>query len=176
MSQHALAGGGVSVCVYEAAGSGVIISGLQIIKFRFAVVVVATVAQWVNLGHGAGSGENLAVGVVGIAGNGVSAGIDQAKDIALEVGNVVIGSAVVIQRIGASGVIIEEVQNVGSPCFPEQVAAGVEVVVGYAVYGLAQAQAVTVVGIGIGLAVDGSGGKPSALSPGKGIAAAIVVA
>ena len=47
---------------------------------------------------------------------------------------------------------------------------------GYAVYGLAQAQAVAVVGIGIGLAVDGSGGKPSALSPSKGIAVAVVVA
>ena len=51
MPQNTLAGGGVGVCVYEAAGGGVIIAGLQIIQFRFAVVVVATVVQKDSLSH-----------------------------------------------------------------------------------------------------------------------------
>lgn len=118
MPQYALAGGGVGICVYEAADGGVIIAGLQIIQLRFGIEIISAVTQ----------GVDLANRICQRAGNG------------------------------------------------KELTAGVEVVVGCAVYGLAQAQAVAVVGIGIGLAVDGSGGKPSALSPGKGTAAAIVVA
>ena len=51
MPQNTLASGGVGVCVDEAAGGGVIIAGLQIIQFRFAVVVVATAAQKDRLSH-----------------------------------------------------------------------------------------------------------------------------
>ena len=51
MPQQTLTCGNIDVCVYEAAGGGVIIAGLQIIQFRFAVVVVATVAQKDRLSH-----------------------------------------------------------------------------------------------------------------------------
>lgn len=49
MPEDALAGGGVGVCVYEAAGGGGIVSALQIIQFRFAGMEVARGAKKAGL-------------------------------------------------------------------------------------------------------------------------------
>ena len=177
-SQHSLAGGGVGVGVQESAGGGVIIAGLEVIKASFAVVVVATVAQGVSLGHGTGGGEDVAVGVVGIAGNGVSAGIDQPHYIALEVGDVIVVGAVALHGVGHSVSVVEEVQGgVGAGMvLPQQLTAGIAVVDGCAVYDLIIPESVAVVDIGIGLAVYYRFGQSSALAPGKGVPPAIVVA
>ena len=184
MPQYALAGGGVGVRIYEAAGGGVIIAGLQIIQFRFGIEIISAVAQGVDLAdricQRAGNGKEFTVGIVLVGSNSSTVGVNQAENITLQIGDVVVGSGSfsggIDQGIGIAVVIVQEIQSNIAIGFPKELVAGVEVVVGYTVYGLAQAQAVTVVGIGIGLAVDGSGGKPSALSPGKGIAVAIVVA
>lgn len=45
MPQNTLPGGGVGVCVYEAADGGVIIAGLQIVEAGFGIVVVAAIPQ-----------------------------------------------------------------------------------------------------------------------------------
>ena len=49
MPQNTLAGAGITVCVNEAAGGGVIIAGLQIIQFRFAGREVARGAKMAGL-------------------------------------------------------------------------------------------------------------------------------
>ena len=42
MAEDSLAGGGVGVGVYEAAGGGAVITGLEVVEAGFVVVVVAT--------------------------------------------------------------------------------------------------------------------------------------
>ena len=42
MADNSLAGGGVGVGVYEAAGGGVVITGLEVVEAGFVVVAVAT--------------------------------------------------------------------------------------------------------------------------------------
>ena len=63
-----MAGGGVGVGVDEAADGGVVVAGLEVVKAGFLVIVVAAVAEGVHLCQGAGSGKDLAVGVVGVGG------------------------------------------------------------------------------------------------------------
>ena len=66
MTNKALSCGGIAVRIHEPSCSGVIIAGLEVVKPRFGVVVVPSVAKRVSLGQGAGGGQDLAVGVVGV--------------------------------------------------------------------------------------------------------------
>ena len=66
MANKALTGGGVAVRIYEPSCSGVIIAGLEVIEAAFGIVVVATVTKRVLVGQFTGSGEEFAVGVVGV--------------------------------------------------------------------------------------------------------------
>ena len=75
-------------------GYGVIVTRLQIVEAGFGVVVVATVAEGIDLCHGAGGVGELTPGVVGVAGNHGSAGIDKAKNVTLQVQNIVIGDRI----------------------------------------------------------------------------------
>ena len=151
---------------------------MEVIQAGFGVVIVAAVAQGVSLGHCSGGGEDVAVGVVGVRGNGVSVGIYQPHYIALEVGNVIVVGAVALYGIGHSVTVVEEVQGgVGAGMvLPQQLTAGVAVVDGCAVYDLVIPDAVAVVDIGVGLAVYYGFGQPPSLCPGKGVPPAIVVA
>ena len=69
-----------------------IVSGLQVIEAGFGIVVIATVADGVQVCELAGLGENCAVGIVSIAGHGLAGGIDQMHHVALQVQDVVVGS------------------------------------------------------------------------------------
>ena len=79
----ALSGRGQAVGVDEAVGYGVIISALEIIEAGFGVVVVAPVAEGIDLCHGAGGVGELTPGVVGVAGNQGSAFVEQTKNVTL---------------------------------------------------------------------------------------------
>ena len=69
----------------------IVVSALEVVEAGFGVVVVASVAERVDLCHGAGGVGNLTPGVVGVAGNQGSAFIEQTKNVTLQVQNVVIG-------------------------------------------------------------------------------------
>lgn len=47
---------------------------------------ISSVSQRVDAGHGASRGEELASGVIGVGGDAVSAGVEDAGDFSLQVG------------------------------------------------------------------------------------------
>jgi len=123
MTEDALAGGGVGVGIYEAAGGGVVIAGLEVIEAGFGVVDIAAVAEGVDLCQVAGSGQNLAVGIVGVGSHYLLAAVQNVEHIALVVGHIVVGCAIVGKGIGVTAFIVEEVQGVIAPGFPQELAA-----------------------------------------------------
>ena len=66
MSNQSLAGGSIRIRIYKPSCGGVIIAGLEVIEAAFGVVVVPSVAERVLLGQGAGGGQDLTVGVIGV--------------------------------------------------------------------------------------------------------------
>ena len=82
---------------------------------------------------GAGCGNDLAVGVILIAGNQGAAGIYHVDHIALEIQDVVIPCAVVLHGIGPSSIVVDEVQRDTVARLPQQLATGIEIFVGSAV-------------------------------------------
>ena len=89
---------------------------MEIIELCVGIIVVPTVPQGIDLGHGTGCLLDLAVGVIAVAGDHRSAAVDQIRHISLKVGNVVIGHrtgrAVGIgQRVGGSLGVVGEIQN-----------------------------------------------------------------
>ena len=52
-----------TVGIDKPAGVGVIVAGLQVVEPGLAVVVVAAIPQRVDFCHGAGSGQDFAVGI-----------------------------------------------------------------------------------------------------------------
>ena len=64
--------------------------------------------------QGAGGGEDIAPGVVGVGYYPCAAGIGDAGDIALDVGDVIVGCSVVGYGKRLPGCVIGEVQNCGT--------------------------------------------------------------
>ena len=149
---------------------------MQVIQANLFVVVVAAVAQRIDFSHGSGSGKDLAVGIVFIACNRCTAGIDQADDITLEVENVVINCAVVFQGKGPSVGIVDEVQNRAGVILSHQPTAVEDVVIPGAVDSLARTRAVFVGREGDGVGAVRRGQQPLVLTPGEGPPGAVVVA
>ena len=93
-----MAGGDKCIGVYEAAGAGVIVAGLEVIEAGFGVVDIAAVAQGVGFAegcrHGAGGISNIAPGIVGIFHHDSAAAVHDGKNIALEVGYIEIRGSV----------------------------------------------------------------------------------
>ena len=94
------------------------------------VVDVSTVAQGVNFCQGAGSGQDLTVGIVGVGGYDLLIAVHDVKHIALEIGHIVVGSTIVGLGIGVTAFVVEEVQGVGAVGLPYQLATGIEVIGG----------------------------------------------
>ena len=122
MPQEALTGGGVGVGVDESADGGVVVAGLEVIEPGFGVVDVAAVAQGIDFCQGAGSGQDLAVGIVGVGGYDLLIAVQDRQNIALEVGDIVVGGAIIGQGVGVTAFIVEEVQGVAVAPFSRQVA------------------------------------------------------
>ena len=103
------------------------------------IIVVPTVSQGVDLGHGTGCLLDLAIGVIAVAGDLGSAAVDQIRHVTLKIGNVVIGHRAgrtvgVGQGVGGSLGVVGKVQNlccdssVCSSCgnrLPQQFSTGV---------------------------------------------------
>ena len=76
----------VAVRIDESPDCGVVITGLEVIEAAFGIVVIATVTKRILLGQFTGGGQDLAVRVIGVTRYGIAAGVHQAHDIALQVG------------------------------------------------------------------------------------------
>ena len=124
---------GVAIRIDESTDCGVIIAGLEVIEAAFGIVIVATVTERILLGQRTGSGQDLAVGVVGVTCYGIPAGIHQAHNIALQVGHIIIGGAIDLHSVGLAGRIIEEGVGirlaVGRYLLLQQLPAGVDIAV-----------------------------------------------
>ena len=155
----------------------IVITAGYIIESSLGVVVIASVPQGVDAGQIAGGGEELAPGVVGVGGDGGSAGVEDAGYIALQVGQVVVGDGVrggtgfVGEGVGIAALIVEEFQLFAVVILGDQLAALPEVLVLHAVNGLGKPEAVSVVGVGGGQVFGGIRGtcQPSAVYPGEGV-------
>ena len=103
----------ITVGIDKPAGVGIIVAGLQVVEPCLGVVVVAAIPQRVDFRHGAGSGQDFAIGIIRVCRYLVAIAIDQVHHIPLQVGDVVVGSGggtvVVNQGIGIPDVVIPEV-------------------------------------------------------------------
>ena len=90
IANNSLACAGVAVGVDEPMCYRVVISALEVIEPSLGVVVVASVAQRVDLRHCACGGEDVAPCVIGIGSHRRAAAIDQLDHIALQVQDVII--------------------------------------------------------------------------------------
>ena len=181
-------GGSEGVGVDEPAVGEVVVPALEVVEARFAVVIIAAVAQGVDVPDEGGIRGLFAVstmhGVIApravVVGGGERAvRVQQRDDIALRVEDVVIkrrGRAVVIdhgERLVA--VVIDELERLAAPLLPHDLAGERGVIVRRAVDRFAGADTGHVVSIGDLLAVHRRGGELAALRPREGIVLAVVV-
>lgn len=129
MPNNTLAGGGITVCVDESTDGRIVVTGLEVIEPGLGIVVVATVAQRVDLRHGASGRDYLAVGVIIVGGDDVSTAVNEVHHIALQVGHIVVQGAIMLEGKGSTVIVVEEVQSVAAISFPQQLATGIDVIV-----------------------------------------------
>lgn len=174
VSIQALASRGVIIGTDKSPHRRVIISTIEVVESRLLVVDISAIPQGVDVCQGAHSGDDLAIGVIVIAGHHRTTGVHNAHHVALEVGDIIVHCAIVLHGVGCTIGIIEEVNGIGSPGHAHQLAAGVVVVVGSAVHGLAGSQSAGIIGEAQAVGPIGGGGQISTVDPGKVPAGAVV--
>ena len=181
-------GGGEGVGVNEPAVRKVVVPALEVIETRFAVVVIATVAQWVDVPDEGSIRSLFAVFIV----HGVVApravvvrrderagGIQKGNDVALRVKDVVVerrGRAVVVdhgERLVA--IVIDKLERLAAPLLAHDLAGERRVIVRRAVDRFAGTDAGHVVGVLHGLAIHDGLCKLAALRPREGVLLAVVI-
>ena len=166
----------MTIHIEESTNRWVIVSALEVVEPGFLVIDVPTIPQGVDACQGSRCRDDLAIGIVVIAGHHRTTGVHNAHYVALEIGDVIVHRAVVLHGVGCTIGIIEEVNGIGSPGHAHQLAAGVVVVVGSAVHGLAGSQSAGIIGEAQAVGPIGGGGQISTVDPGKVPAGAVVVA
>ena len=131
---------------------------MQIIQPRLRVVIVSTVANGVNARNAAALGDYVAPGIIGISAISLAPGGDNCNHIALKVQHIVVHDAVVIQRIGLASVIVDDIQRMAAPGLPHHLTILGNVVIGYAVNGLAIPNTGKVIGVADDMAALGAAG------------------
>ena len=117
----------------------IIITAGYIVKPRIGVVVIAPVSEGVDAGQIAGGGEEFAPGVVGVGGDAGSAAVQDANDVALQVGQIVVsdgrrgGTGFVGEGKGIAALVVEELQLFAVVILGDQLAALPEVFMLHAV-------------------------------------------
>ena len=110
-----MAGGDEDIGVYEAAGAGVIVAGLEVVEGGFGIVDIAAVAQGVCFAegcrHAARGGADIAPGIIGIFYDNGAAAVHDGNNIALEVGDIEIRGSVVLHGNGRTVGIVGIVQR-----------------------------------------------------------------
>ena len=170
----ALAGGGEGIGVEEAAHLGVVISTLQVVEAGFLVIDISSISQRIDNaeggGHGAGAGELLAPGIVAITDHSVSGLVQNGYHIALDIGGIVVGCAVIDQGQGLAIRRVGEVEVRSVTDHAQKLTAVVEIAVAIGAVTAGYTQAVCIVGIvpGGGAVLFRHGNKLSAMLPAIG--------
>ena len=179
-----------SICIRvdEPADGRVIIAALEIVEAGLGIIVIAAVAQGVEVGDAGGIGEDfrtavihraVAPGVIVVGRSEFAVRVQQRNDVALRVENVVVerrGRAVVIdhgERLVA--IVVDKLKCFAVPLLPHDLAGERGVVVRRAIDRFAGADTGHVVGVGHLLAVHRRGGELAALRPREGIILAVVI-
>ena len=180
--------GGEGVGVDEPAVGKVVVPALEVVETRFAVVIIATVAQRVDVPDEAGL-RNLRAfvivhGIVApravvVGGNERTGGIQKGNDIALRVEDVVVElrclAVLVDHGERLVSVVIDKLERLAAPSLLHDLAGERGVVVRRAVDRFAGTDAGHVVGVLHGLAIHDGLCKLAALRPREGIVLAVVV-
>jgi len=139
VAQEALSGGYKSISIDKSANFGIIIPALEVIEAGFGVVDIAAVAQGVVGAEGgskvAGGGKGFAPGIVGVADHCRAAAVEDGGYIALQVGGVVVGCAVVGDGYRGTAGIIAEVQRIAANGHAAEAAAVIHIAVGGGIVG-----------------------------------------
>ena len=147
---------------------------MEVVHLQLGIVVIAPVPQRVDAGQVAGGGEELAPGVVGVGGDAVSAAVQDAHNVSLQVGQIVIGdgrcggTGLIREGTGIAALIVEKLQLFAVVILGDKLAALPEVLVLHAAHGFGQAQAVAVVGVGDGQTGIGRACQSASVCPGEG--------
>ena len=149
---------------------GVVVSALEVIEAGFGVVDVAPVAQGVvgaqRAGHGTADGKGLAPGIVGIGDYCCTGSIQDRRDIALQVGDIVVSCTVVGYGHGHTAGIVGKIQRIPIHRHLAQLAAVVDIAICRAAVGPFGPHALGIVGEGPGGASTGHSGQLPAMLPG----------
>ena len=143
----------------------IIIPAAQIIQLRFRIVVISTIANGGDLGHGAAAGNNIAPGIVYVAGGGGTGSIDQSNYIALKVQHVDILGSVIDAAGGVALVIVDDIQGMAAPGLPNYFAVLGQIIVDRAANGFTVPDSGYIVGVGNGGAAGFSSGSSSPVKP-----------
>ena len=182
MAKHPLTSTEISVGVNEPADGRVIIAALEIVEAGLGVVVIAAVAQGVEVADrrvAAVVHRAVAPCIIVVGCSDLAARIEDGGHIALRVEDVVIELrclAVLVdhgERLVA--VVIDELKRFAVPLLAHDLAGERGVGVGRVADLLAAADTGHVVGVGDLLAVDRCGGELAALRPREGIILAVVI-
>ena len=102
IAQQALAGAYQCIGVDKSPHCGIVVPTLEVVEVSFGIVDVSSVSQGIDCAkgvcHGAGDGEDLTPGVIGVFHLYIAVGIDDRYHIALEVSDVVINIIAVCYR------------------------------------------------------------------------------
>ena len=179
-----------SICIRidEPAVRKVVVPALEVVEARFAVVIVATVAQGIDVPDEAGGSVLLAVLIMHgvVAPRAVVVGrheravrVQQRNDIALRVEDVVVELRCLAMLVDHGerlvAVVVHELEGLVAPSLPHDLAGERGVVVRRAVDRFAGTDTGHVVGVGDLLAVDRRGGELPSLRPREGIVLAVIV-
>ena len=143
----------------------IIIPTAEVVEPRLAIVVIPTIPNRVQICDISAYGKDIAPGVIGVTALGGPPAADDRNDVALEIQDVVVHSAVVIQRIGLAGVIVDDIHHVAAPGLLHHLAVLSQVVAGHTVNGLAVSDASQIIGITDNMAALGGFGQLPSVGP-----------
>ena len=172
----------MSIRIDEPAVGKVVVPALEVVEAGLGVVVIAAVAQGVEVANrrvAAVVHRAVAPGVIVVGCSDLAARIEDGGHIALCTDKVIVQlrlrPMLVDHRKGLAAVVVDKLKCFAVPLLPHDLAGERRVIVRRAVDRLTGADAGHVVGVGNLLAVDRCGGELAALRPREGIVLAVVV-
>ena len=181
-------GGGEGVGVDEPADGRVIIAALEVVEAGLGVVIIAAVAQGVDVGDAGGISEDFRTAVVHCAvapciivverDHGARR-IEDGRHVTLCIDKVIVQlrlrPMLIDHRERLVAVVVDKLEGLIAPLLTHDLAGERGVVVRRAIDRFAGADTGHIVGVGNVLAVDRRGGKLPSLRPREGIVPAVVV-
>ena len=110
--------GSEGIRIDKPADGGIVISALEVVEPGISVVVVTAVTDGVDLADGSQatlSNQKVAPSVIFILCNGCACAVDNPDDIALLVQHIDVVGTVVLEGIGKTAVIVDDIQDIAAP-------------------------------------------------------------